>query len=196
MKTTSNSGFSLIELMVVVLIIAVLAGMVIGGIGYMQNKAIDARCAAQFARVCAAIEEYKADHGYYPITYKGNSTAPDISDLPAYLAWRSDNLKTNGAATLYRSLVYIGSGAPANDFGKEYLRNGRDVGLSGVSKFMVNDSGKIVQGSKAGSQNGAQRISNPNGSVYGYRAPGYYNKGGFDLWVGSTLGKAYYNWKQ
>lgn len=196
MKTTSNSGFSLIELMVVVLIIAVLAGMVIGGIGYMQNKAMDARCAAQFARVQAAIEEYKADHGYYPITYKGGGTAPDMSDLPAYLSWRSDNLKTNGASTLYRALVYIGSGAPANDFGKEYLRHGRDISYSSVNKYMVNDSGKIESSSKAGSQGGAQRITNPNGSTYGYRAPGYYNKGGFDLWVGSTLGKTYYNWKQ
>lgn len=197
MKTSSTNGFSLVELMTVVLIIAVLAGLVLGGMTYMQQKAMDARCRANFELVQMAIEAYKADHGYYPRTYKGNPTPPpEGSSMQDIINWRNDNLKTNGAATLYRALVYSGSHTPENDFKKAYLYEGRDIWTSSQSKFMVNEAGKIVQSSKAGSQSGATRITNPNGSVYNYRCPGVYNKGGYDLWVGSTLGKTYYNWKQ
>ncbi|MCX7887134.1 MAG: type II secretion system GspH family protein [Verrucomicrobiae bacterium] len=191
-------AFSLIELLTVVAIIAILAGLVLGGMTYMQNKAMEARCRAHFELVQMAIEAYKADHGHYPLPPPGSSRPPDGSSLQDFINWRNDNLKTNGAATLYRALVYHSSynNPPKNDFGKAYLYDGQNAWTSGQNKFMVDEQGRIVQSGRAGAQAGAYRLANPNGNVYEYRCPGVYNKGGYDLWTYGPLGKAYYNWRQ
>ncbi len=173
--------------MAVVLIIALLAGLVLGGIGYMQKKAMDAKCQGQFSMLGLAIEAYKNDHGYYPQNYSGKSEPPEGSSVEEIIAWKNDSLKKDGAATLARALVQR-----KNDFDKLYIT----VSLGSQNKFMVNEEGRIVQSGKAGSMPGAERVRNPAGNYYSYRFPGTNNKGGYDLSVRSELGKTYYNWKQ
>lgn len=173
--------------MVVVLIIVLLAGLVLGGVGYMHKKALDVKCQAQFAVLELAIETYKSDHGYYPRNYDGKPKPPDGSSVPDIIAWKNDSLKKDGAATLARALV-----ERKNDFNKLYI----NLSLGGQSKFMVNEEGRIVQSGKAGSMPGAERVRNPIGSYYSYRYPGTNNKGGYDLSVHSELGRTYYNWRR
>jgi len=186
----SNKAFSLIEMMMVILVISVLAALVYGGAKYMHQKAIDARCEAQFALVEMAIEAYKNDHGYYPQPYVGKSPPGPGATPDEIIAYKNDSLKSDGAAILSRALVYYGSGTPKNDFGKAYLYYSRDISYSSQNKFMVGPGGSIIQSSKAGSDSDARRIANPNGSVYGYRWPGHkdlQNKQGYDLWVSTGL---------
>jgi type II secretory pathway pseudopilin PulG len=69
---TSHSSFSVagaftvIELIVVVTIIFILAGLVLGTVGYARKKGARARAETEIAAMSAACESYKADNGVYP----------------------------------------------------------------------------------------------------------------------------------
>jgi len=186
-KTASNNGFSLIELMVMVLMVVVLTGLVLGTTGYMHKKAIQVKCEAQFAVMGFAIEAYKSDHGHYPRIYAGQPQPAGGSSILDVIAWKNDSLKKDGATSIARALR-LG----LNDYRKTYI----NVSMAGQSKFMVNEEGRIVQSGKAGSMPGAERLANPAGKIYNYTYPGANNVGSYDLWVGSEFGKTYSNWKR
>jgi type II secretory pathway pseudopilin PulG len=60
------NAFTLIELIVVVGIIIVLAGLVLSTVGYARKKSARARAETEIAAMSAACENYKADNGIYP----------------------------------------------------------------------------------------------------------------------------------
>ena len=69
MKTPSrrhSAAFTLIELMVVITIIIILAGIVIGGMGDVNEKQARSKAQIQIGLLSKAIEEYKLDLGRYP----------------------------------------------------------------------------------------------------------------------------------
>src|SRR5215475_11267947 len=68
------NGFTLIELVLVVGIIIVLAGLVLSTVGYARKKGALARAETEIAAMSAAIENYKADNGVYP-------SNPDTNNL-------------------------------------------------------------------------------------------------------------------
>ena len=61
-----HTGFTLIELIVVVSIIAILVGLLLSIAGYARNKAARARAETEIAALSAACESYKTDNGVYP----------------------------------------------------------------------------------------------------------------------------------
>jgi general secretion pathway protein G len=92
MKITKRPGkaaFTLIELMAVITIIVILAGLVIGGLGYVTDKQASSKAKLQIALISKALEEYKNDMGQYPPT----------ANAPAAGAT---------ATTLYSALFYEG----------------------------------------------------------------------------------------
>jgi len=60
------NAFTLIELILVVGIIMVLAGLVLTTVGYARKKGARARAETEIAAMSAACENYKADNGIYP----------------------------------------------------------------------------------------------------------------------------------
>jgi general secretion pathway protein G len=60
------NAFTLIELVLVVGIIIVLAGLVLSTAGYARKKGARARAETEIAALAAACENYKADNGVYP----------------------------------------------------------------------------------------------------------------------------------
>src|SRR2546428_11547625 len=66
MKTTSPNAFTLVELLTVIVIIMVLAGLVIYGAAYANRKSALARAQNEIKAMEAACESYKADNGTYP----------------------------------------------------------------------------------------------------------------------------------
>jgi general secretion pathway protein G len=56
----------LIELLVVVAIIAILAGLALSTLGYVNRKGAESRARAEVAALSAAIDSYKLDFGAYP----------------------------------------------------------------------------------------------------------------------------------
>ena len=74
MKIKGKPGFTLIELLTVISIIIVLAGLVIGTAGYIQQKAARARAQAEIVAISSACESYKAENGAYPMD-SGSATS-------------------------------------------------------------------------------------------------------------------------
>src|SRR5947208_4494037 len=60
------TAFTLIELVVVVGIITILAGLVLSTVSYARKKGAFARAETEIAAMSAACENYKADNGIYP----------------------------------------------------------------------------------------------------------------------------------
>lgn len=56
------------ELLIVMTIIAILAGITYSTLGYASTKARRSRTEAEIATISAALENYKADNGNYPST--------------------------------------------------------------------------------------------------------------------------------
>lgn len=63
MKT---KGFSLIEIMVVLAIIAILASVVLAAYEVAKEKALDSRRISELGQLKFALELYHNDHGHYP----------------------------------------------------------------------------------------------------------------------------------
>ena len=61
-----RAAFTLVEMLTVMVIIAILAGLVLSTAGYAQKKAAMSRAEAEIAAMSAACESYKADNGIYP----------------------------------------------------------------------------------------------------------------------------------
>jgi type II secretory pathway pseudopilin PulG len=73
-----DNAFTLIELILVVGIIIVLAGLVLSTVGYARKKSARARAETEIAAISAACENYKADNAIYP---RGNA---DLSNNTPY----------------------------------------------------------------------------------------------------------------
>jgi prepilin-type N-terminal cleavage/methylation domain-containing protein len=56
------SGFTLLELLLVIAIIAVLASLVVPALGYFKRRAQDAQCMANLRTLHAALSAYMTDH--------------------------------------------------------------------------------------------------------------------------------------
>jgi type II secretory pathway pseudopilin PulG len=74
-----DTGFTIIELVLVVGIITVLGALVLSTVGYARKKGARARAETEMAAMSAACENYKADNGVYP----GDPTATDSLDATA-----------------------------------------------------------------------------------------------------------------
>jgi type II secretion system protein G len=85
------SAFTLIELMTVIAIIAVLAGLILGIAGYAVRKADISRAIANMEKIKGALEEYRLDTGgYFP---QGTPTQMNITINTIYtnlLTYRRD----------------------------------------------------------------------------------------------------------
>ena len=66
------SAFTLIELLIVIAIIAILAGLILSTAGGIQKKAARSRAESEVAALSAALESYKADNGDYPTNANTN----------------------------------------------------------------------------------------------------------------------------
>src|SRR5881398_3767320 len=74
------NAFTLIELVLVVGIIIVLAGLVLSTVGYARKKGARSRAETEIAAISAACEDYKADNGVYPRTSTTDTfTAVNVS---------------------------------------------------------------------------------------------------------------------
>ncbi len=80
-------AFTVIELLIVMSVIIVLAGLVLGTSGYVQKKGQRSRAEAEIAALSAALESYKADNGIYPREASSDALDPRLSGDPnAYQA--------------------------------------------------------------------------------------------------------------
>jgi len=170
------NAFTLIELIVVVGIILVLAGLVLSTVGYARKKGARARAETEIAAMSAAIENYKADNGIYP---RDNATNQYTDTLDARQNFDPTQAVYNNASFyLYTQLTGDLNGnrqIDAGETGKNYMQFKPNMLLP------------------AGGSGTVTAISDPFGNSYGYSTANQSDpsKGfnpTFDLW--STAGAA------
>ena len=66
MAKIKTQAFSLIELMIVIAIILILAGLIVGGAGFAQRSSAENRARAEVRALELALQSYKLDNGAYP----------------------------------------------------------------------------------------------------------------------------------
>jgi type II secretory pathway pseudopilin PulG len=79
-----SDAFTLIELLIVIAVIIVLAGLVLSTVGYVQKKGARSRAETEIAAMSAACESYKADNGIYPRSPDTDSLNPTTTNLVDY----------------------------------------------------------------------------------------------------------------
>jgi general secretion pathway protein G len=65
-KNLIERGFTLVELLIVIVILGILAGIVVFAVGNLTSNATANSCATEKATVSTAMEAYKAQTGAYP----------------------------------------------------------------------------------------------------------------------------------
>ena len=86
-----HPAFSLIEMMAVITIIVILAGLVVGGMGFVSERQAKERAKIQMGLIAKALEEYKADFGTYPATSNSPKGEDNSKILFKALYWDSNN---------------------------------------------------------------------------------------------------------
>jgi type II secretory pathway pseudopilin PulG len=150
----------MVEVLVVMAIILVLAGLVLGTSSYVHNRGARSRAEAEIAAISAALENYKADNGVYP----SSALDPAIADPAEYRA---------ASTLLYETLSGDSDGdGQANTDVPSYLTFRPNQLETAASKYFVKDPFGNSYGYSTA------KADNPAGSV-GYNPT-------FDLW--STAG--------
>ncbi len=102
-----KSGFTLIELIMVISIIAVLAGLLIPIIGYAKTLSKNAKCTSQLGTIRASLSLYKDANGFYPEQYV--ATADDVDPENRYHF--TDKTIRKGTEILSKSFT-VGNSTP------------------------------------------------------------------------------------
>jgi general secretion pathway protein G len=130
MKTNPRHGhaaFTLIELLAVITIIVILAGLVVAGMGYVNERQAKEKTKVQLAILAKALEDFKLDNGAYPPLIKitdGSLESADNADI--FNSSGATNKDSPGLITqskaLYKALFwdtdYDGNGAVTSNGSK------------------------------------------------------------------------------
>ncbi|MGD0278797.1 MAG: type II secretion system major pseudopilin GspG [Smithella sp.] len=96
-KKNRQAGFTLIELMVVIVILGILAGLIIPRIMGRPDEARVAKAKIQMEALESALKLYKLDNGSYPTTEQGLIAlveAPTVGNIPKN--WRQGGYLEKG----------------------------------------------------------------------------------------------------
>ncbi len=169
-----EGAMTIIELLVVIIIIFILAGLVLSISSYVQNKGARARAETEIAAMAAALESYKADNGIYPRNSDTDNIDARINLAPAPSP--SPNAYTSASFYLYSQL----SGLDQNQ-----------QPVAGMKSYFTFRPQMV--GHPTGNTTTVTYIRDPFGNSYGYSTA---NQGSssagynptFDLWsAGSTV---------
>ena len=126
-------GFTLIELMVVVVILGILAGLVIPRIMGRPEQAKRLKARMQIEQIEQALKLYYLDNGDYPSTEQGLSALVEQTTIePVPKRWREGGYLEKGKVPddpWGSAYVYVSPGVNSRDFDLEsYGADGEDGG--------------------------------------------------------------------
>ncbi len=189
-----RSGFTLVELLTVMAIIAILAALTLQVSGYVQRKAASARAEAEIKAMEAACEAYKSDNGIYPGGPTSVMTVGTTS-IPAFVT--GGQTTSDGKPSATTSLDPRVSGDPSQSSTPSYAQtslylytqlsgdlNGdgaidsKDATANGGTtpksymEFKPNQLTRATSTSAISASNPVLSIQDPWGSSYGYSTVG------------------------
>jgi type II secretory pathway pseudopilin PulG len=122
MQTNPRNGhaaFSLIEMLAVISIIIILASLVVGGLGFVNERQAKEKAKVQMALLANALADYKLDNGAYPATPNSPKGEGSSYILFTALYWDSNNdgkgAPVGNAQGDVDQKVYLQSLDPANN---------------------------------------------------------------------------------
>jgi general secretion pathway protein G len=108
LKTDRDAGFSLLELMVVVVILSVLALVIVPRVIDRPDQARVARAQSDLAAISSAVQLYRLDNIRYPTTEQGLSalvTKPTLDPAPGNWTQYMDRLPVDPWGQPYQYLA-------------------------------------------------------------------------------------------
>jgi type II secretory pathway pseudopilin PulG len=177
MNTNSRNGraaFTLIELMAVITIIIILAGLVVGGMGFVTERQAKEKAKTQVALLSKAIEEYKLDMGKYPGTTAntGGTAGTNVSDQ------------------LYKALFYEGYELSKNPNRTDNPTNPKASKIYLPELDPRSSKQGWVTSVTSGEPPASTTIMDPWGQPYRYRTGKDAQNPDFDLWSIGKDGKS------
>jgi type II secretory pathway pseudopilin PulG len=165
----ARGAFTLIELIVVVTIIIILAGLVLSTVGYVRKKGARARAETEIAAMSAACESYKADNGIYPQNGDTNTLDPTSYFDPTPPPPGQTNAYSQASLYLYEKLFGVTSGT------RSEVPSSRSYFTFKPNMLYPTDTSLDVVG-----------LRDPFGNLYGYSTSKANGGNGynptFDLW--------------
>src|SRR5262249_52180363 len=188
-----SHAFTLIELILVVGIITVLAGLVLSTVGYARKKGARARAETEIAAMSAALENYKADNGVYP----KDPTAGTPTDTVDAKTMGNPATYQTASLVLYRTLSgdrNLDLSVTVADENFNIDGTGLSPPLSQVPQSYFTFKPQMLEGPRDANGNltSVTYIKDPFGNSYGYSTAYQYNASTgynptFDLWSTSGL---------
>jgi general secretion pathway protein G len=112
MRGRTQTGFTIVELLIVIVVIGILAAITIVAYNGIQARAYDTRRAAEVSNVKKVLELYMLDNGVYPPACGADNAGCSLSNLTSYLVPAYTNKIPQDPQSPTLSYDYVrGSGA-------------------------------------------------------------------------------------
>jgi prepilin-type N-terminal cleavage/methylation domain-containing protein len=134
-RSSSRSGFTLVELLVVIAIIAILASVVVAGANGAINAAKRVKANNAAAQLQTAIMNYYTEYGVYPVP----STAATGSDV-----FYSDSDYSDQQPLMYALCGNINAYNPQTANNNGQVSNSRDIAFLTLKKSDVDTNGVLI----------------------------------------------------
>lgn len=86
----NDEGFTLVELLIVIVVLGILSGIVVFGVARFRTDATTAACKSEVSQVQSAADAYEAQTGGYPATTTVLVTGQYLKALPTGVTYAFD----------------------------------------------------------------------------------------------------------